>query len=135
MELTTKKAGFRLMVNGINFRLRKYPRTTFTYKDILNRQRSKIESGWGMISEDGEHQILRKSDLNFRMTKIGLQYAITADDYIIAVSKQQELKAQSSKEHPYRCNMLCPHCSSILREIHNRWTYAYVCPECGYKHY
>lgn len=135
LMIVTKKAGFSSRVDGIDFRLYKYPRTTFTYKDILNRQRSKVESGWGMRSEDGRHQILRKSDLSFKMTKAGLQYTLATDDYIIVLMKRQELKAQSSKEHPYECNMLCPHCSRILRKIHRRWTYAYVCPACEYKHY
>ena len=133
MDLTTKKAGFRLMLDGINFVLHKYPGTTFTYKDILGRERSKIESGWGLLSDGGGHQVLRKSDLGFILTKGGLQYALL-DDYIIVHMKQLKIKAQASKEHPERSNMLCPACYSILRRIHKRWTYTYVCA-CGYKHY
>jgi len=134
-NLTTKKAGFRLTVDGITFILHKYPRTTFTYKDALGRKRSKVESGWGLISVDGYFHLLRKPDLDLEMTKPNLWHTLLTESYIIAQAKQPELKAKASNEHPEEANMICPKCSRILRKVQRKWAHRYICLVCGYKHY
>lgn len=134
-DLTTKRAGFRLMVDGRYFVLRKYPRTKFAYKDVLGRKRTRVESGWGLISDDRIFQLLRKKDLEFVMTKPNLWQTLVTENYIITQMKQPELKAQTSKEHPEESNLLCPSCSKILRKVQRKWAHSYLCLSCGYKHY
>jgi len=136
MDITTKKAGHRTMIDGTYFILHRYPSTAFFKKDRKGINRKSPETcGWSFVSEDGRYHIVRKSDADFVMTKSNLMTSINTDDYLIAKIKRVDLKMQSSKEHPYMANALCPRCSNILRKINKRWTYEYVCEHCHYRHY